>query len=168
MEQLLISAAADRAVDQLKLDLPPRTKVLVDSQYFEGLDAKYTIGAIRDRLLKQGADLVADRNSADVVIEIRSGGQSIDKRTTLWGIPGFNIPIPLSSGSLPFPELALYKKEQEIGVSKVAMTGYDRKGGEFKTASGPDYGFSRRTHYIILLFFSWTNNDAVPGTEDNK
>src|SRR5512135_2421672 len=78
-EELLISSAADRGAQDLKFDIPANTKVFVDAQYFEGTDSKYAIGAIRDRLAKDGARLVADRAAADMVVEIRSGAQSIDE-----------------------------------------------------------------------------------------
>jgi hypothetical protein len=161
-EELLISRAADHAADQVSLGLPAGTKVFVDTQYFEGTDAKYAIGDIRDRLLKQGADLVADRKDAQVVIEARAGALSIDDSVTLYGIPSFNIPVPLSGTGLTFPEIALYKKDQRRGVAKFALTGYDAKSGMFQTSAGPVYGYSYRTHYVVLLFVAWTHNDLVP------
>ena len=42
-EQLLISTAADRAVDKLNLSIPAGTKVFVDASNFEGTDSKYAI-----------------------------------------------------------------------------------------------------------------------------
>lgn len=42
-EQLLISAAADRAAEKMNLDMPPDSKVFVDSSNIEGLDSKYAI-----------------------------------------------------------------------------------------------------------------------------
>ena len=161
-EELLISRAADHAADQISLGLPTGTKVFVDTQYFEGTDAKYAIGDIRDRLLKQGADLVADRKDAQVVIEARAGALSIDDDVTLYGIPSFNIPIPLSGTGLTFPEIALYKKDQRRGVAKFALTGYDAKSGTFETSAGPVFGYSYRTHYVVLLFASWIRRDLVP------
>ncbi len=93
-EEMLISAAADRAADALRPHFAPGAKVFVDAQYFDGTDAKYTIGAIRDRLAQNGARLVADRKSADMVVEIRSGAQSIDQNSLLIGLPSINVPIP--------------------------------------------------------------------------
>ena len=40
-EQLLISAAADRAATQLSLSIPAGTRVFVDPQYFQGYDDGY-------------------------------------------------------------------------------------------------------------------------------
>lgn len=163
-EQLLISTAVDHAADQLNLGLPKGMKVFLDTQYFEGTDQKYAISAIRDRLLKQGARLVADKGNADAVVEIRAGALSVDEDTTLFGIPSFDIPIPLS-GPLKFPEIALYKKYRRIGVAKFAMTGYDAKQGNIKASSGPDYGYSHRTKWTVLVFISWTKDDLIPESQ---
>lgn len=166
-QQLLISTAAERSAERLALDLLPETKALVDPQYFEGIDQKYAIGAIRDRLLRQGARLVTDKKDADVVIEIRSGALSIDERNTLVGIPSFAVPIPVA-GTLQFPEIALFKVEEEQGVSKVAMTGYETKSGALQVSSGPVYGFSHRRRWVVLFFFSWSHDDLIPEEDSDK
>ncbi len=137
---------------------PPGSKVFVDAQYFEGLDAKYAIGAIRDQLAKDGARLVAERGNADLVVEVRSGAQSIDQASTLFGIPSLDLPVPLA-GAFKFPEIALFKKAQQIGTAKIAMTGYDQKDGAYKFTVGPDDGFSHRTQWTLLVFLSWTTED---------
>jgi len=159
-EQLIISAAADRAAAQMSAPLSPGTKIFVDAQYFEGLDSKYTIGAIRDQLAKNGAQLVADRGSADVVVEIRSGAQSIDQTSTLVGIPSFDIPIPLT-GAFKFPEIALFKKAQQIGTAKIAATGYEQKSGAYEFSVKPDEGLSHRTKWTVLIFISWETDDLT-------
>lgn len=157
-EELLISTAADRAAAQMLAQFPPGTKVFVDAQYFEGLDSKYAIGAVRDQLVKDGAHLVADRASADLVIEIRLGAQSMDQTATLLGIPSLEIPMPLSGG-FKIPEVALFKKAQQIGTSKVAMTAYDQKEGTYRFTVGPDLGYSHRVQWTVLLFISWMTDD---------
>ena len=158
-EELMISAAVDRVADKLTAAIPPDTKTFVDAQYFDALDGKYTIGAIRDRLLKLGAVMVADRASADLIVEIRSGAQSIDEKSTLVGIPSIEIPIPFA-GPLKTPEIALFKKALRSGVAKVAMTGYGAKDGALKFSSGPEVGLVQRTKWTVLLFITWTSSDV--------
>lgn len=160
-EQLLISAAADRAADRLSLDMPPNSKVFVDSSNIDGLDSKYAIATMRERMLKLGASLVADRGAADVVVEIRSGALSVDEDNFLIGIPQFDVPVPLA-GELPFPEIALFKRAERQGVAKFAGVGYGAKDGKLLGASEPQYGFSREKQYVLLLFFSWERRDFIP------
>lgn len=160
-EQLLISAAADRAADRLALQIPRDTKVFVDTTNFEGYDSKYAIGAVRDRILRRGARLVADRAAADTVVEVRAGGLSIDEHKTLFGIPSFDVPIPLA-GPLKFPEIALFKKQKWQGIAKIAATGYDAKGGTLVASSGSEYGYAHKTYWVVMLFIAWTTDDLGP------
>jgi hypothetical protein len=164
-EQLLISQAADRAADQLNLNIPPDSKVFVDSSNIEGLDSKYAIAAMRERILKLGANLVADRGNADVVVEIRSGALSMDESNFLIGSPQFDIPIP-ATASITFPEIALFKRAERKGVAKFAGVGYDAKDGKLLGVSEPQFGFSHERRYVLLLFFAWERRDFIP--EDDR
>src|SRR6202000_390743 len=72
-EQLLISAAADRAASQLSLGIPKGTRIFVDSQDFQGYDNGYAIAASRTQLLKNGLMLVDERPRAEAVVQVSSG-----------------------------------------------------------------------------------------------
>jgi hypothetical protein len=166
-EQLLISQAADQAADQINLDIKPGTKVFVDASNFDGTDAKYAIALLRERVLRLGGALVADRGASDTVVEIRSGALSIDKSEMLVGIPHFDIPIPLA-GPLGFPEIALYKKAQQQGVAKFAAVAYNTKDGRAQSMSGAQFGASHTTDWVVLIFFSWSTNDIKPDNLGDK
>ena len=106
--------------------------------------------------------MVDDRKKANVIIEARAGALSTDRNTYLIGIPGFNIPIPLTSGSLPFPEIALYGKDEQNGVAKLAVTSYSAKDGALVAAQDPQYGFAHNTKETILIFFTSAEKDFLP------
>jgi len=165
-EEMLISSAADRAVDQLKLDVNGKA-VFVDASNYKGLDAEYTIAAVHALVLKDGARLTDDRKVADVVIEMRNGAQSIDKKEFLIGIPSFDVPIPLA-GSLTLPEIALYSRKEDIGVSKLVVTDYSNATGASIGESGPVYGLSHDRAYKLLLFIGWKNQDFRPNEDTGK
>lgn len=158
-EQLLLSTAADHAVAKLALDLPSGARVFLDTGNFEGYGQRYALGAIKDRLLRNGVRLVGDRMAADVVVEPRSGALSIDRRETLVGIPSFNLPVPLA-GDAKTPELALYKEQRQRGIAKFAVTGYGARDGALALSTGPVVGVSHRTKQVVL-FLSWTDDDLV-------
>ena len=160
-EQLLFSTAMDRVGAALALEMNKETKVYVEEKYAEGTDAKYLIATIRDRVLRAGGRLVPARAAADLVLEPRIGAASVDRKTFLFGIPSFNLPVPLA-GPLPFPELALFKRDRQQGVVKLAMASYDAKTGKLHQSTEPVYSFSERTDWAALLFFSWQDNDLVP------
>lgn len=165
-EELLISTAAERAAAKLALDIPENANVFVDNSNFEGTDSKYAIASIRTSLLTHNIRLVDDRKNADVIIETRAGALSTDRKSFLIGIPQFNIPIPLASGTLPFPEIALYGKDEQNGVAKFGVTGYDAKKGTLVSTQDPQYGFSHNIKKTVLLFISWTDSDYLPAGAD--
>jgi len=160
-EQLLLSTAADRAAQQLRLNLPPGTKVFLDVDNFEGYDQKYALGAIKDHLLLQRLNVVPDKSAAEVILEVRSGALSIDENKKLWlGIPSFSVPLPLSNNSLTLPELAIFRRDIQQGIAKFAISGYDQT-GVFRASVGPVYGTSNRIHWVVFLV-GWTTNDTLP------
>ena len=167
-EQLLISTAVDRALDRMNLRIPEGTKIWVDAANFEGYDQKYAVGAIRDRLMREGGRLVADRGQADAVVEIRAGALSTDSDSMLIGIPSMDLPIPLA-GQAKTPELSLVKKNRDQGVAKIGITAYDAKTGvpESFTLAEPIYGFTNRTRWVVLSLFDWNESDLLtpPGSE---
>ena len=165
-EQLLVSTAVDHAVARLRPPIAAGAKVFVDTQYFDmgAADAilpKYTLGAVRDLILHKGGRLVADRKSADLVVELRNGAQSIDHDSHLIGIPAIPIPIPLA-GTLTTPELALYKHDKQIGVSKIALTVFSAKTGALVGSTGATYGASSDTEWTAMLFYTWETGDVTP------
>ena len=62
---------------------------------------------------------------------------------------------------LSLPEVALLKRAETRGVAKFAATLYDARTGALKSVSGASYGFSHRTHWVVLLA-GWTRDDTIP------
>ena len=166
-EQLVISAAAERAADKITLDIPGKSKAFVDATNFEGTDSKNALGAIRASLLEKGVYLVGDKKDAQIVVEVRAGALSTDQDTFLVGIPQFTFPVPFASSPLSFPEIAIYSSTDQKGVAKFAAASYDAKQGNLISSQTPQYGYAHNTKKTVLIFFSWTDNDALP-KEENK
>ena len=167
-EELLISTAADRAASRLSPGVPPGTKVYLDTKYFQGYDQGYAIGAIRDRLLRDGLALVDNADKADAIIFVRAGALSTDEHSVLIGIPQLQFPFLPVGNSITVPEIALFKTSESKGVAKFAMTGYDARTGKRISSSDPQYGFSHQTNHKIMLFFSWRDGDLFPpGLNEN-
>jgi hypothetical protein len=161
-EQLLISAAADRAAAQLSLGIPKGTRIFVDSQYFQGYDQGYAIASVRTQMLKSGMMLVDDRAHAEAVVQVSSGALSTDQKSLLIGIPQLTVPYYPAGNSVTVPEIALFKQAEEKGVAKFVATGYDAKTGQLLATSDPRYGFAHNTNHTVLLFFSWAPRDVIP------
>jgi hypothetical protein len=159
-EELLISTAADRAAEKLNLKIPAGTKLFVDPQFVEGTDSKYAVAAVRDRLLRNGGQLVEKREQADAVVEVRAGALSIDEDKMLLGIPSWDVPIPLGGGPLKLPEIAFYGEDERVGVAKLAVTSYTVADGKLIDSSGPEFGYAHETEKTVLLFVSWRSADV--------
>jgi hypothetical protein len=161
-EELLISAAADRAAAQLSLGIPKGTKIFVDTRFFQGYDDGYGIAAIRAQLLKSGLELVDERKDAEAVVQVAAGALSTDQKSLLIGIPQLTVPYIPVGNSVTVPEIALFKQAEEKGVAKFVATGYDAKTGRLLATTDPHYGFSHNTNHTVLLFFSWSTGDLIP------
>lgn len=160
-EQLLISTAADQAAERLAGRMAVKGSVYVDAAGVEGYDTKYAIATVRDALLRHGAAMAQSRETAAIIVELRVGALSVDSESSLLGIPSIDIPMPVG-GSSSTPEISLFKKELTQGVAKIAATAYDRNSGALVSSSGPQYGFSNRAEWVLLLMLSWDTNDLLP------
>src|SRR6218665_1946730 len=129
-EQLLISAAADRAAAQLSLGIPEGTRVFIDTRFFQGYDDGYAVAAIRTQMLKSGMLVMDDRKAAEAVVMVSSGALSTDQKSLLVGIPQLTVPYIPAGNSVTVPEIALFKQAEEKGVAKFVATGYDAKTGK--------------------------------------
>ncbi|MDA7645207.1 hypothetical protein N8642_02505 [bacterium] len=153
-EQLLLSTATDKAVRDIDLKELAGKRVFFDKTYFKSYDEGYAMGSIRELLAKNGALLVNDMESSDIVVEARSGALGIDSRDSLFGIPELAVPIPFA-GQIQSPELAIYKAQHADSTARFALLAYETKSGEFVHATGSMVGKSKFYHYKILGFINW-------------
>lgn len=156
-EQLLLSTAADRAMTNCDFTVFTNKRVFVDASFFDAYDAKYAVGDIRDALSRSGARLVGDMTNADVVVEARAGGLSIDGSSVLLGVPNMGLPIPMA-GALQIPEVALFKSQSQRAIAKFALLAYDFRSREHFYSSGSMVGRAYNKNYKILIV-SWNSSD---------
>lgn len=149
-EQLLLSTAADRAIEDVGLGQFANKKVFLDTAYFDSYDSKYVIGAIRDALSRAGALLMADSKASEITIEARSGALSTDDKTYLLGLPAMGLPIPLT-GTLSTPELALYKSSKQYSTAKLALLAYTTQSREHVFSSGSMVGKAYNNYFSIIF-----------------
>ncbi len=156
-EQLLLSTAAERAVQQLDLASLSGRKVFVDATNFEGADKAYALGSLSSRAADKGALLVAKVEEAAVIAAARAGALSIDRAEFLIGIPRLVLPTPMGA-TVQTPEVALVKRVAQTGIAKVALTAYETGSGKPVLSAGPVSGTSYYTLWT-LLGFSWRLTD---------
>lgn len=162
-EQFLLSTAAREAVQQLNFDPLRARNVFVDTQYFAASEQAFVMGELRARMFLEGVRLVTEREQAEIVIEVRSGGVGIDREDFLLGIPS----IPLTAGDttqvpLATPEISILKNTDQLGVASVAFVAYWRESGEVVGFSGPFIGSSMRDDWWFFGVGPQTVGDIPP------
>ncbi len=160
-EQFLLSQAASTAVERLRFGALHGRRVWVDDSYFAASEAPFVIGAMRAKMLIEGVRLVPERDQAQVVIEVRSGGVGIDRTEFLLGVP------PLGGSQLT-PELSLIKNLNQRGVAEVAYVAYWRTTGEVVAFSGPFVGRSFRDDWWYAGFGPSSTGDINPVTREGE
>lgn len=157
-EQLLLSTAADRAVEGVDLHPLEGKKVYLQEKYFDSYDKEYCLGAIRELISTNGAFLVDTVDDAEVIVEARSGGLGLDQRETLFGIPNLILPIPLV-GNFELPEIALFKSTKADSIAKFALLAIDSESRAYLHSTGAMPGKSRFHHYKVLGIINWRRTD---------
>jgi|SRR5665213_493768 len=164
-EQLLLSTAADRALQSTTFGIFANQKVFLDAAYFDSYDSKYAIGAIRDALSRAGVLLQDNVTNSDIIIEARSGALSIDSSDSFVGIPSMAVPVPLA-GPLQTPEVAFYKAHKQRSAAKIVLLAFARASRAHVYSSGPLDGNAYDKHQKCF-FVSWIRTD-VPEYQKNE
>jgi hypothetical protein len=124
VEQLLISSAADKALDKIDFRPIANAKVYVEEKYLDCVDKNYVLVALHQHLLTQNCTLADKAENADIVLEIGSGGVGTDRNELFVGTP--QIPLPPPS-PISVPKMAFYSRIRAIGTAKLSVVAYDAK-----------------------------------------
>ena len=153
-EQLLLSNSIDRALSELDLEAIGRLKgfkVYLSTVYLQTLDQEYLIGSLRDLLLSSGVLVVDDIAQAEMIVEIRSGANSLDSAAVTAGIAEDQaLPNPVTGAPIALPELAFFKKQNIVSLTKVALVAYHADSREHVFSSGTLLGGAYERHYQLL------------------
>jgi hypothetical protein len=138
-EQLLISDAIDRAVQEVDFRPLSGQTVYLDSSMLEDVtDRNYLVSTVRQHLLASGCTLRNERDEADFIVEARAGAVGTDRNDLLFGIPATNVPqiLPLQGMPAAIPEVPLAKRRDQRGIAKISMFAYHRESGHPVWQSG--------------------------------
>ena len=158
-EMVMLSHAADQAIAQLDLDPVQGKKVFLDASYFESVDGKYVIGALREAIAIHGGILVDQLDASQWVMELRNRGLGMDTRSALFGLPAMEIPVPFA-GRVASPELALYKANLADSIASFAVVVHDRQEGLMLATATEGEGLSKFNQYQLLGFIKWRSTDV--------
>jgi len=151
-EMLLLSHAVDSAVSQIDFSPLAGCYVYVDAAGLDKdvVDRAYLISLVRQQVAAAGAILQDERQKADYVVEIRSGGIGTDRHSVLVGTPALQLPSVVPGMPTNIPEIALVKKNDQRGVAKIAVFAYNRHTGRAVWQSGNVESVSRLKDLWVL------------------
>ena len=134
-EQMLISDAVERAVTAIDMRPLAGYAVFLDTSFMDEVtDAKYLTSTLRHQLLASGCRLAADKDTAEIVVEARTGALGTDRTDLLIGLPATSVEV-MGNGTA-IPEIAAAKRTEQRAVAKVNLFAYDRASGRPVWQSG--------------------------------
>ncbi len=167
-ELYLENVASQLAVAQISATVLRDRKVYVDPIYLTAQtqptdQQQYLIGELRAKLLLTGIRLTAKRDQADIVMEVRSQGVSVNHVEFLLGLPQSSIGGFFTGGVAgTTPEISIVKRTQQHGFSSIAYIAYWRDSGEVVASSGPFVGRTMRDDYWFLGYGPHTIGNIPP------
>lgn len=138
-EQLLISTAVDRAINNIDFKPLAGKTVYFDATYLAGIvDMNYVVSSMRQRMLSQGCVLKTAKEEADYVVEARAGAVGTNQHNVLIGIPAISVPTAGMMPGVPsaIPEIPFAKTTDQKGVAKIAAFAYNQHTGQAVWQSG--------------------------------
>jgi hypothetical protein len=140
-EQLLLSDAVDRSVDQLDFGVLAGRKLFLDTTYIRSVkgvafvNSDYIISTLRHKLTTSGCLLQDSKDKADYVLEARIGALGTDSLEVTYGLPASNAlsqaaTLVTSAPAMPtIPEISVGKRNSNLSTSKVVAYAYHRETG---------------------------------------
>lgn len=162
-EQILISAAIDRAMSTVRFSDFSGQKVFVEEKYLEGVDKGYLVGSIRHRILQAGGTLASSAEAADLVLEVRSGGIGTDTQESFLGIPGIGVPgMPVE-----LPEIKFAERSTQMGTVKLGFVCYDAQTGVPVGAGGSSSALTHNNETFVLGIGPFRNGSVLSEREQS-
>ncbi len=167
-ELYLENVASKLAVDQVSATVLRDRRVYIETIYLTAAtqpsdQQQYLIGELRSRLLLSGVRLTSRRSDAEVILEVRSQGTSVNHIDFLLGLPASSVGGVFTGGFAgTTPELAIVKRTQQHGFSSVAFIAYWADTGEVVAASGPFVGRTIRDDYWFFGYGPRTIGNIPP------
>jgi hypothetical protein len=145
-EQVLLSAAIDRSLNNVSFEPLRSQKVFIDDKYLDSVDKGYLMGTLRHRALAAGAVLAPSAAEADVVIEARSGGIGTDTEESFIGIPSVGVP----GMAISIPDIKLVQRNTQHGTAKIGLVAYDPKTGAALGLGGQSTALTKNDDMYVL------------------
>lgn len=176
-EQFLESEATRLAVARIQTDQLRDRKVFVDPTYLSSVkegselisfkevtkENLFLLAELRNKILISGARIVEKPEDADIIVEARTGGISVDHYEYLLGLNSFSVNVGVGASTpIETPEISILKTTKQLGFASVAYVAFWRDTGEVVESSGPFVGRTAREDHWILGFGPYTVGNIPP------
>ena len=156
-EQLLLSQAVEHSLDHVSVPLPHGAPVFVKAV---GLAADQAIvrDMVADQLGAQGMRVREKEEEATYLVRVIVQALGTEQLRTFFGMP------PIQSVVIPFslPELALYKVEQQVAVSRFYLEVFERTTGRYIISTRWYEGAAHYKQYTMLFLIGFHSTDLTP------
>ncbi len=158
IEQMLLTAAVDKALDKLELPEVRGKKVFLDFANLKAYEAEYIKVATRARFAELEATLAEQPEQAELTAEVASGALGTEYKNAVIGLPA----LPVPNSPIPLPEAAAYKSSEQTGIFKLLIFLHAK--GRF-VAANQYYAKADRQESFVLWWRFQRKDDVRAGWE---
>ncbi|MBS0178940.1 MAG: hypothetical protein JSR20_09280 [Nitrospira sp.] len=179
VEQVLLTQAVTRALNNLTVQLPAGANIELDATGLEGdrsrlrmmnsdlgtlnspnRDILYIRDTVAAELGRKGFLMRGRELESPYLVRVMAESFGTMQGSTFFGMP------PVQSVLIPFslPQLTLYKQQNQSGYARLHLDIYDNHTGKFLGSSATLVGRTFYNQYTVFFFFTWnrTDIDAPP------
>ncbi len=161
-----MSTAIERALEVYEPDiaaLVPGRRVFIDTSKMDGLKIPYSESALKNLCLRHGA-VVAPKDQAELLLEVRTGSVGIVDKEFGVGIPELPFPIPNTALNTLTPSLYVFKRDRQEGWAKYIIVVLDAASGSYVSESDELWGTSYYSQWTLFGLGPFDlSNDIYPG-----
>ena len=161
-DQLLLSDAVDRSVEQIDFHPLAGHTVFLDTQYLKQaaetgyVNSNYVISSLRQQMFQAGCLVQESKVEADFIVEPRIGTLGSDGHEVSYGLPASNTlnaaaTVIGNAPALPvLPEISLARRTRDTAAVKLAVFAYHRETKQTVWQSGLSVGRSNVSGHWVL------------------
>lgn len=164
VQELLLSHAVERGLDQMDFSKLKGKKVVLDYVYLAPQAHKeYFQACAETNLYTSGATIVAKAEEADYIVRLYVGVLATEHTQWNIGTPTLPIPIPDTSISIAIPELSLLKRITRNGVARFSAIVLDAKTQKPFQVFREINAVSEFNNWIVFFFIPFHSCDMTLG-----
>lgn len=173
-EVLLVSTAAERAVQSYDAGPLAGRRVAIDLSRYEGIDKSYVESALRTQVVRGGGRLVKDLRAKrpeapppEVVIEVRSGTLGIWDGDFTIGFPPMDVGSAVEEAPITTPPLYLVNRGSQQGYCKLQLFSYELASQRVLQREHELWGRSYYNEWWVLGFGPFLGDQDIYLEEDD-